>query len=397
MPPIQFANANPAGGWNMPLFPSMTPGQPGAGMMGRFVAPMVGPNFQVGPQFGPPAPLSGISSVLGGFTPPTVGPSSATGPMLGPPAPGPMFGPPVPPGLGAAGPAAAATPGALSRFSNLMPKGGWGKAGLIMGAGVAGNVLGNAAGGQESGLGRFLSGAGTGAGIGAVVGNAIPIPGVGALTGAIGGGIIGGGISLLSGGDKEPDFESRLDELLKGTGIPDEQADELKATYELLVEAGGGGDEAKTQALTTIVNSVMQNQAAQEQAKAAQYEMLSRQAMTAEFFRPLTQQLIESAQTRAAIGERVAADLPPAYRAVAQQQNAAALDNATRTANAYAAQAQLLPTLANLEYQKGLADQIAQQQAAQVMQQMGIGGGGSAGSLADLTAQLAAASQGGQG
>lgn len=270
----------------------------------------------------------------------------------------------------------------LSRLgSGLKP--GFGKANI--GAGIAapllGGFLGEQAGGSESILGRFLQGAGTGAGFGAFLGP---------KGAAIGGVIAGVGNALFGGGDEKVDFEEQLTTVLDQGGFSNDDSIQLKLMYRILKETKGE-DAAKAEIGDIVINDMKMRAQAQLATEDAQSRMLATQALTAQFFQPFTQQLLDSAQQRYSVTEQLANDLPPEYRSIARAQNVASLDNATRVANAYASQAQLIPQMAVLEQQQGIASQLAQQQAAQVTAQLGYGGAsaGGGGSLVDVIAQQA--------
>lgn len=344
-----------------------------AQVMGSRPTPIGG--GQLGLPAAPPGLPPGVMGQLPRVTDLPTGPLGApgpTGPMLSPN----MSSTPVSIRTGAAGGVADDLAGLGGGASGLMgklkglpfPKSLAGKAGAGLGIGLAGNVLSGLTGGQESPLGRFFSGAGMGGGLGATFGGA-----PGAVIGGIGGGLanvfMGGG----AGGDSADD---RFDSIMGDVSLPDDDVQEIRALYNVLKEVTGD-DEA---ALQQIGQLIIQRITGQQDAQDAQAKMLATQALTAQFFQPFTQQLLESAQIRAGIGERLAEQLPEGYRAVARSQNAAGLDNATRVANSYAAQAQLLPAMAAMQYQQGLANQAAQQQA--------MGAGGGATSLADLASQV---------
>lgn len=271
--------------------------------------------------------------------------------------------------LGAAGAGGAA--GIMGKLGKLpFPAGKFGRAGAGLGIGVVGNLLSGATGGNESMLGRFFSGAGMGGGLGAI----------GGPQSAVIGGLIGGlGNALMGGGEAGESADDRFANVLGQTSFDDETRSEFQVMYEILKETTGD-DQA---ALSQVGQAMIQRMMEQDNAQAAQAKMLATQALTAQFFQPFTKQLLDSAQQRATIGENLAESLPENYRGIARMQNAASLDNATRTANAYAAQSQLLPAMAAIQYQQGLAQQAAQQAAAQ-----GMNGGGAT-SLADLANQLA--------
>lgn len=260
------------------------------------------------------------------------------------------------------------------------PKSLAGRAGVGIGLPIVGNFLGNAAGGDESFLGRLIKGGGTGAGLGAFLGPEA----------AVAGGVIGGVYNAIFGGKEEGGGGTKWleDETLDRAGYSSEDKEQIKLMYSVLKDSQGE-EVAKQQIGQIIINDLQTRQANQDFEAQSQKRMLASQALAAQFFQPFTQQLLDSAQQRYAITEKVADELPPTYRAVARAQNAAALDNATKVAQAYQVQAQLLPTLSAVEYQKSLADQLSQQQAATVIANLYGGGNAGGGSIADLLAAQA--------
>lgn len=261
------------------------------------------------------------------------------------------------------------------------PKSTVGKVGLGLGLSVAGNVAGNALGGDSSSLGRFAKGAGTAGGFTAMFGPEVAVPAA----------AIGGIANAIFGGKKHEGGSSKWleDDTLDKAGYSEQEKAQIKTMYEVL-KSTTDGKTAAQQIGQIIIQDLTTKQQATQQEAVSQKQMLASQALAAQFFQPFTQQLLDSAQQRYAITEKVADDLPAGYRSVARAQNAASLDNATRVANAYQSQAQLLPALATMQYQKGLADQLSQQQAAQVMANLyGSGAGGGSSSLTDLASQMA--------
>lgn len=266
--------------------------------------------------------------------------------------------------------------GGLGKYFKNPLAGGGGVKGLIgkslpgLGVSIAGNYIGNEIGGD---VGSLISGASTGAGLGMMFGP----------WGAAVGGVAGGLLSLLDN-DDEANPEEKLISFIQQAQLPDEKKASYLLQYEILRETTG--DEKA--ALQTVGQQIVTDMANAEQAQEQQQKMLASQALTAQFFQPFTQQLLDSAQQRAKIGEQLAGQLPDGYRQIAQMQNAASLDNATRTANAYAAQAQILPAFEAMQQQQQMANQLAQQQTAQVMQQVAGGNAAGGGGLASLIQQL---------
>lgn len=250
-----------------------------------------------------------------------------------------------------------------------------GKIGVGLGLPIAGNFLGDMAGGDESILGRALKGAGTGGGIGAI----------GGPWGAAGGALVGGlGNALFGGGGGSK--KSNITELLSNAPLTPEARDRLQLTYEILKETS----DEKTAGATIGQMILEELNAGAAEAKAtedSQRRMLATQALTAQFFQPFTKELLDSAQMRYKMTQDLLPSLPESYRGIAAQQSIAALDDSTRLANAYASQAQLIPTMSAMQQQQSGVNQIAQQLFQQSLANTGTGGAG-AGSFNDLLAQL---------
>lgn len=283
--------------------------------------------------------------------------------------------------------------GLLARTKSRLPfvEGGVGLKGFAKGAvvpliaSVALNKAGQMAGGDESFLGRALKGAGTGS-IGFALGPEIGIPTT----------IAGAALNAFFGGkqdDKNPVWLE--DDVLNRAGFGDEDKAQIKLTYDILKETQGK-EQANLMIGQLIMQDITNRQAQKQQDEASQRRMLATQEIAARYFQPFTKQMLDSAQQRYMVSESVAADLPKEYRSVMRAQNVAALDNARNVASAYATQAQLIPMSATIDYQKSIADQLSQQQAASVIQ--GLYGGataGGGGSLTDLASQLGLQNAGG--
>lgn len=280
-------------------------------------------------------------------------------------------------GAGAAG----AAKGVLGRISSRLPMAeGVGLKGFAKGAvgpliaSIALNKAGSMAGGDESFLGRALKGAGTGS-IGFALGPEVGIPTT----------ILAAAFNAFKGKPKDGTPIWLDDDVLNRAGFDDTDKAQIKMTYDILKETQGK-DKANAAIGQIIMSDMTNRQQQRQQDESSQRRMLATQALTAQFFQPFTKQMMDSAQQRYAISESVAKDLPPEYRSLMRAQNVAALDNAQRTATAYASQAQLIPQMAGMDYQMNLANQLSQQQAAGVIQQMGLGAGvgGGGGSLSGL-------------
>lgn len=244
----------------------------------------------------------------------------------------------------------------------------------------------------EGNVEQGLQGAAAGAGIGAAAGSFIP--GLGTAIGAGIGGAVGGLAGILG------------NTLLKKKGV--DYADEIsKAAQQLgltpifytsafnaLTKAGGGDKQAVA---AQIVNQMLTDQQTQIQAKAAEDQYarqrkadaqyaLALQAQTAQFFAPITDNIMTSGAAQAATLSDLARQLPPQYAAVFEAQAANALSNTQRIAAAYAGQAGLLPqqSMASVDQQRA-AEQAKYEWQTQVLQSQ-QGGGDQA--FADLAKQL---------
>lgn len=268
----------------------------------------------------------------------------------------------------AAGGTAGGARGLLSRVTSGMSaptslRSGLGRGAVGLGISMAGNYLGEAAGGNESIMGRLLSGAGAGGGIGAFAGPK------GALIGAVLGGL---GNALLGAGDDGPAPDDVLTNALQYSGLTPESQNRITAVYKVMSELGD-----ETEALNLAGQLIMDEMTAAQQHEQDLQTMLATQALTAEFFQPFTQQLLDAANLRAGITEQMAASLPGPYQAVARQQAVTGLSSAQRLAAAYDQQAQLLPVmhLAELNRQRQFQQPAASTgDLASLLQQAGISG-----------------------
>lgn len=229
--------------------------------------------------------------------------------------------------------------------------------------GTAGHLLGGAIGGAP---GHVINDAANGAALGMMLGP----------EGAVIGGGLGAVYGLLKGHKKGTDFNTTLDKMSGQANLTGADVSEMKLTYSILKQTGLSDKDARAQVGQMALGKIQTgSQAASDQSK-----MLATQALTAQFFQPYTDQLIQSAQMRHQATQSLLPSLPAEYRGVVAAQDAASLDNSTRVANAYAAQAQLLPAFASMQAQQSLAQQAAQRTASTAL------GGGGAQTLQSLLA-----------
>jgi hypothetical protein len=288
--------------------------------------------------------------------------SRPQGPMYGPPRPpiGPMYGPAMPPPIPPVGGLRGMAQSLSAR--QVLPKlGGFKRAGVGLGVGIGADMLANTIDSDGGILNRALKGAGQGAGLGLLSKNPLVIAG-----GAIGGGVLGALGALGGKGESGPDFK-KIGNLLAQAGVPEADRNQLTALYELDKQLLG--EEAAKANLTTHVQQIIaQTQSASAQMAAeqqAQSRMLASQALAGQFFQPFAQDMLQSAQQRHQMINNLLPSLPENYRGVAASQSAASLDNATKMATAYAAQAQMIPAMAAFQDQQsqinGIASQMLQQ------------------------------------
>jgi hypothetical protein len=255
-------------------------------------------------------------------------------------------------------------------------KGALGKAAILPVLGSIGaNFIGDKVGGDAGG---FISGAGQGAAFGSI----------GGPWGALAGGIVGGGLSLLGSVGNET-AEKVLDKVLvPGAYMDENDVDDLKSLFQVYKETGKNDNEALELVGQTAMQLKTERRAQREQEQLSSQRQIAQQAMFSQFFKPFTQQMIDSANLRYQTMQNLLPNLPEAYRGIVEMQNVTALENATRTANAYALQSQAIPTIEALKEQQAVQRQIAQQIQAQAIaaQIQGLSGGGT-GSISDLLTQ----------
>lgn len=264
--------------------------------------------------------------------------------------------------------AAGGAKGLLSRLTSGMSaptslRSGLGRGAAGLALSMGGSYLGEQLGGNESPVGRFVSGAGAGAGIGAFAGPK------GALIGAVLGGL---GNALLGAGDDGPAPDDVLTNALSYSGLTPESQNRITAVYKVMSELGD-----ETEALNLAGQLIMDEMTAAQQHEQDLQTMLATQALTAEFFQPFTQELLDAANLRASITEQMADSLPGPYQQVARQQAVSGVTSAHRIASAYSQQAQLLPVmhLAELNRQRQFQQPATGTgDLASLLQQAGISG-----------------------
>lgn len=252
---------------------------------------------------------------------------------------------------------------------------GLGMRGLLGAAGYAGagltvsSLLNGLPG--ETNAEQALQGAATGAGIGAMAGSIVPVLGTG--TGAVVGGVIGGAAGILGNmfGDKKEGFSfDKVATLMSESGIDTETQAGLQGLYELEKEALGD-EAAKANLLQRADGYIQQQMMAQEQnaiSAQQQQQMLATQALAGQFFAPFAEKMVSSAQQRYQAMQQMLPSLPESFRGIAASQAADALDNATRMATAYQAQAQMIPAMTAFQDQQQQVNSLAQQLLQQGIQ-----------------------------
>jgi len=311
--------------------------------------------------------------------------AASQGPMYGPPRPpiGPMHGPAMPPPLtGVRGMAQS-----LGARQVLPKLGGFKRAGVGLGVGIGADMLANAVDSNGGILNRTLKGAGQGAGLGLLSKNPLVIGGA-----ALGGGVLGA-LGVLGGKEKKSGIDfKQVDTVMMQAGVREDERSGIRALYELEKEALGE-DEAKAKLLQRMEMALQNNNVMAQQAMAeqqAQSRMLASQALAGQFFQPFAQQMVQSAQQRHQMLQNILPTLPENYRGIAASQSAAALDNATRMATAYQAQAQLIPTMSAIQDQTQQINGIASQMLQGGIQNALTGNYGQQASGGSLQEQLAA-------
>lgn len=293
-----------------------------------------------------------------------------------------------------AAPVAGGVRGAVGRLGSQVSKtvggrqvlpnlGGMKRVGLGLGIGVGSDFIADKVDPGGGLINNIISGAGTGAGFGIMSKNPYLAAGATVLGG------VAGALGLLGGEEKAAFKPDKVMSAMSDMGVPVEQRALYMSLFDIEKDAVGE-DVAKQNLLTRLQDSAVQMEQAQmaeQQGAMDQERMLASQAMAAQFFQPFAQQMITSAQQRAQAVEGMLPSLPPEYRGIAQAQAASALDNATRMATAYQAQAQMIPAMAAMESQTQNVNSIAaqlQQMGVQnaIQGQFGTGGGGV--SLTDL-------------
>lgn len=249
----------------------------------------------------------------------------------------------------------------------VRPMLGYGMMGMA-GSQVAGMLPG------DSNVEQALQGAAMGAGIGAGVGSIVP--GLGTGLGALVGGGIGGAAGLLEnifGGDDKGGgkLTEKVTNYLTSVGADADQQGSIMSLYELEKDALGD-DVAKNNLMSRVAAFEQEQTVARQQEQEgalAQQRMLASQALAGQFFAPFAQQMVQSAQQRHEMMQNILPTLPENFRGIAAAQSAAALDNATRMATAYQAQAQMIPAMASFQQQQDQVNSLASQLLQQGIQQ----------------------------
>ncbi len=276
-------------------------------------------------------------------------------------------------------------------------------AGLGGAAALAGSQLVDQlnVGGQNSNLEQGLQGATAGAALGATIG--APFFGVGAGVGAAAGGVIGGALGVLGNvlgfGGGEDDKPEPLDILTTGiqkAGLSPDQAEQVLQVYEtqMALAEVAEGDEKKAlqqQAYDAAASSILMLMQQQEAALmgGGTGNLLALQAQAQDIFAPLAADIESSGAAYGAAMNSINQYLPEQFRAINDANVARELSSSNKLANAYRAQAAIIPTVNALtQYQQdynALAQQMFQRAQAE---SMGTGGTGTTGAGDQLAALL---------
>lgn len=313
-------------------------------------------------------------------------------------------------------PTASRTLGTLGRFgrvggASLAPTLG------LMGAGVIDRAFqGNAPAEQAAQGGAIGAGLGAGAALGAggsIAGiGALPLAGIGAAGVAAGVGTHALLESIFGkqGSDVDPVKLGPVSQLFEmyeraneaGAVIPESVYEEAARTYRVLSsmgeqdEDGKPTDETKASALNAakqvIAEAALNPQAQGGFGQPSAADLMALQQQAAEIFQPIIDDTRASGAAYAQAVNSLVPDLPAAFQPIAQLGIAREMAGANRLANAYQAQAQLLPVADRLtRYQQDI-DNLAAQQFQQIiaagMQGVGGGGFGGMGGQTDLGALL---------
>lgn len=310
----------------------------------------------------------------------------------------------------------AAGRGVLSRLPSMGGLIQGGSAASRLGAGVGGLGFGVAGavgshvidrlnpGGQNSNLEQGLQGAATGAGIGAGLGLlGGPLAPLTSSAGALIGGVAGGALGVLGnifgggGGEDEPE-STPLDILgnaITAAGLTPDQTEEVLQTYEVMTalaesaEEGEARDAAMAQAYDAAAQMVLQKMQEKEMvAGLGGGNMLALQAQAQDIFAPVAQNTEDAGRMYAAALQGSMADLPPEYRAIAQNTATRELSSSQRLADAYRAQAAVIPAISQLTQYQNDYNALAAQMFQQATQQQMGGGQQTADVAALLTAGI---------
>lgn len=243
-------------------------------------------------------------------------------------------------------------------------------------------------GGQNSNLEQTLQGAATGAGIGAGLGLlGGPLAPLTSGAGAVIGGVVGGGLGLLGnvlglggggGEDDAPDPIEILGNGIEAAGLTPAQTEEILQTYEVmtaLAESAPEGEERDAllkQAYDVAANMILTKMQEQETlaSSGGGVDMMALQQQAADIFAPLAQSTEDTGRMYAAALGGIEG-LPPEYAAIAQNTAARELSSSQKLANAYRAQAAVLPAINQLtQYQRDYQAMAAQMFQQATQQQM---------------------------
>lgn len=241
---------------------------------------------------------------------------------------------------------------------------------------------------QQAGRG-FVRGAGWGVPAAGVVGaipgvNLVGVPLVAAAAGITG--VLGAaadvfdlGTKLGFGGKKKTDPSTIIQTAISAAGLDPQSAQQIQATYDqsiriaeaLYPDSRTDRDAAKQQAFENAKTAIMQvAQATQAGASSAApqmsaQDMLAQQAMAQSIFAPIANNMEQSGANYATAMQGIKG-LPPEYAALANQQAASNSAYTSQLANAYRAQAALVPAISRLTDYQSQVNSLGQQ----AMQQM---------------------------
>lgn len=266
---------------------------------------------------------------------------------------------------------------ATGGFRALAPIAGYGTLGML-GSSILDRTN---IGGQNSNWEQGLQGAALGAGVGAGVGSVVPVVGTG--LGALAGGAIGGAAGILGnlfgGGGGESDAAPTLDDMFEAANTSPGARAQAQRIYDTLV-AMDDSDEGKAAALQSAQQIILQDAMTAQTVQQDLATTLALQTQAADIFAPAAESVLNTAQTYADATNAILPNLPEGFRGIAERGIAREMNHAEKLANAYMAQAQILPLAERLTQYQSDMNQLAQQQFAAA-----FGGGGSSGMEALLS------------